>query len=48
MKILITMEVDDEYVDPDHAMGVTEEAYLGISEALGNYGQDIDIQKVGG
>jgi hypothetical protein len=47
MKIRITMEVDEEYADSDHAVGITEEAYLGISEALSDYGMDIDIEKVG-
>jgi hypothetical protein len=44
-KIRITMDVDDEYADPDHAMGVTEEGHLEISEALAPYGDDIEFER---
>lgn len=47
-KIRITMDVDDEYADPDHEMGITEQGYQEISDALSSYGDDIDIQKVVG
>jgi hypothetical protein len=47
-KIRITMEIAEEYSDPDHEMGVTEQAYEEISDALMSYGDDIDIQKVVG
>lgn len=42
-KITITMDLDDEYADPDHKMGVTEEGYEGISEALSGFGTNIDV-----
>ncbi|HEX4715288.1 MAG TPA: hypothetical protein VH164_10205 [Ktedonobacteraceae bacterium] len=45
-KIRITMEVDEEIADPNHEMGITEQGYLQISDALTDFGQDIDIQKV--
>lgn len=47
-KIQITMTVDDEYADPGHEMGITESAYEDLSDALGNFGEDIDIHKVVG
>lgn len=47
-KVRITMEVDDEYADPDHEMGLTEEAYLQLSSVLGEFGEDIDIKRVVG
>jgi hypothetical protein len=48
MKIRITMEVADEYSDPDHDMGVTEAAYEEIVDALMGYGDDVEIKKVVG
>ena len=43
MKILITMDVDAEYADPGHKMGVTEQGYELISAALDPLGTDIDV-----
>lgn len=43
MRIKITMDVDDEYADPNHRMGVTLPAFEGIHEALRQYGEDIDV-----
>jgi len=45
MKIMITMEIDPEYADSRHAMGVTEEGYEAIYEALCYLGTDIDVVK---
>ena len=47
MKIIITMDVGPEYADPYHAMGVTEEGYLAISEALAPFGTDVDVSRAG-
>jgi hypothetical protein len=46
-KIRITMTVDPEYADEGHAMGVTEEGYNVINDALGQVGTDIDVTKDG-
>jgi hypothetical protein len=43
VKIRITMQVDDEYADPEHDMGVTEDAYLGISDVLAPFGDNVEI-----
>jgi len=45
MKIRITMEIADEYADPDHDMGVSEEGYNAICEALGDLGSDVDVRR---
>lgn len=45
MKIYITMEVDDEYADPTHEMGVTEAGYEAIVHALMGIGDDIDVHR---
>jgi hypothetical protein len=45
MKIKITMDLEDEYADPNDPMGVTEEAYLEISSSLSSYGDDIQFEK---
>lgn len=45
MKIIITMNVGDEYADPGHAMGVTEAGYDALNDALGDLGTDIDVRK---
>lgn len=45
MKVQITMDVDSEWADPDHQMGVTSEAYERIIDALNAFGDDIDIEK---
>jgi hypothetical protein len=47
MKIIITMELDAQFSDSGHAMGVTEEGYDRISEALGELGSDIDVSRAG-
>lgn len=44
-KIVITMTVDSEYSDPDHAMGVTDEGFNLIFGGLQDVGDDIDIRK---
>lgn len=44
-KIKITMELDDDFADPDHPTGVTEEASESITDALNSFGFDIDIEK---
>lgn len=45
MKIHITMDVDEEYADPDHEFGVTEEAYVDIISALSAFGDDIEVHR---
>lgn len=46
MKIRITCDIDDEYSDPMHDMGVTNEGYEAIMRALTSVGaDDIDIQQ---
>ena len=45
MKIMITMNVDPEYADPDHDMGVTEEGYNQINDRLADLGDDINVIK---
>ena len=47
-KIYIVMEVDDEYADPTHEMGVTEAGYEAIVHALMGIGDDIDIKRTAG
>jgi hypothetical protein len=39
------MDVDDEYADPDHDMGITEQGYEQIMDALSGVGEDIDIRR---
>ena len=43
MKIVITMDVDPQYSDAGHAMGVTEEGYERLCAALGELGTDIGV-----
>lgn len=45
MRIIITMDLDDDYADPHHEMGVTEEGYEEIIDAIGHLGTDIAIRK---
>ena len=44
MKIRITMNVDPEYADAGHPMGVTEEGYEKITGLLGQVGENIDVE----
>jgi hypothetical protein len=45
MKIYIIMDVEAEYADPDHPMGVTNEGYEAIVDALISIGGDIDVRR---
>jgi hypothetical protein len=45
MKIRITMVIDAEFADPEHAMGVTEEGFDAICDALDELGHDIDVTR---
>lgn len=45
MKIVITMDLEEEHADPGHPMGVREESYLAISDALMEFGSDVDIRR---
>lgn len=45
MKITITLDLDPVYADPDHPMGVTEEGYNQLSDALSAFGTDIEVQQ---
>jgi len=44
MRIKVTFEVDDEYADPSHEMGLTEEGYLLLSDAIP--GDDIQVERL--
>ena len=46
-KITITMDIDDDYADPGHKMGVTTEGYDAICDALTEFGGDIEIHAGG-
>ena len=45
MKIYITMEIDNVYADPGHEMGVTDDGYMRIVNALMGLGDDIDVHR---
>jgi hypothetical protein len=48
ISILIEVEDDSEFVDPDHTMGITNEAYerlTGVPSPLGWLGEITDIEK---
>jgi len=45
VKITITMELDAEHDDPEHAMGITVKGYDLISEALEPLGTDITVER---
>lgn len=34
MNIVVTIELDDEYVDSAHPMGITDEGYLRLAAAI--------------
>lgn len=44
MKIIITMDVDGEWADLTHPMGITEEGFLAITGALDHLGTDISVR----
>ena len=41
MKVRIILDVPDEYADPDHQMGITEDGFLLLHDALSGFGFDI-------
>lgn len=45
VNIVITMDVDPQYADAGHAMGITEEGYDLLCEALAELGSDIAVTK---
>jgi hypothetical protein len=45
MKIAITMDLDDEYADPGHEMGITGEGYDRLTETLAEFGENIDVRR---
>ena len=45
MKINITMDLDDEFAEPEHPMGVTEDGHLAIQEALMEFGTNIEVTR---
>lgn len=47
MRILINMELDSIYADPDHQMGITESGYEMLCDLLGNMGTNIEVNKDG-
>lgn len=42
--VVITMNVDDEFADPAHPMGVTEQGFEAITGALAEFGTDIEVE----
>jgi hypothetical protein len=44
-KIVITMELGEEWAEPDHAMGITEEGHIALQDALAEFGTDVTITK---
>jgi hypothetical protein len=44
-KVIIEMDIEDEYADPGHEMGVTSEGYEAIIEALIGIGDDIQVRR---
>ena len=44
-KISITLELDPEYADDAHPMGVTEAGHDMIHDLLGGVGSDIEITR---
>jgi hypothetical protein len=45
MIITITMDLDDDYADPEHPMGVTEEGHIGLQDALAPFGSNIEVSR---
>jgi hypothetical protein len=45
VRICIRIDIDSEYEDPDHPMGVTEDGYNAIGERLCDIGENIDITR---
>ncbi len=45
MRIMITMDIDGEYVDPGHPIGVTEAGYDALTAALSSLGDNIDVSR---
>lgn len=45
MKITITLDLDPAYADPGHPMGITEEGYDQLNDALSALGTDIEVQQ---
>jgi hypothetical protein len=39
------MDLDEEYADPEHPMGITDEGHMALSEALMEFGSDITVKK---
>lgn len=47
VKVRITLDVDDDYADPNHEMGVTSEGYERIIDSLRWLGDDINVELAG-
>lgn len=45
MKVRITIDIDDQYADPAHPMGVTDEGYTRIVDTLSWLGDDVDVER---
>lgn len=45
MKIIIEMNLDDEYSDPNHSTGLTENGYDMLVDMLSRMGENIDVKK---
>lgn len=46
MKVRITLDLDPEWVDESHPMGITEAGYLRLSSVLAEFGTDVDVERV--
>jgi hypothetical protein len=47
VKILISLDLDEEFEDPLHETGVDEETFIAITTFLAGYGDDVGIEKAG-
>jgi hypothetical protein len=45
VRIVITMDLDHYFEDPDHEMGISEKGYDQLCEALGDFGTDINVER---
>lgn len=45
-RIRIEMDLDDDYTDPDHVSGLNSEGDEKLSEALGDFGINLEIKKI--
>lgn len=46
-RIRIELELDPEHVDEEASVGLTEDSYEELVDALNAFGEDVRIEKVG-